>query len=265
MTALKGYTVPQTPRGTSSLAPPPPWHYICTALFIEFEADPVKAAAFLPEGLERGTGKCSAFFAEWQAATDGGDEYLDPVRSQYNECFFLVSGMFEGAAVQYCPFIFVNQDTSLMRGLIQGLPKQFGSVWLTRASVFDSPAAPRVAPGGRFGATLSVKERRVAEALVTLREPASSGPSLSNVINVRHFPTFIPGRYESPAVHELVRMKPRNVQAANVWKGDASLTIFDNPYLEVADLRPTRVTAGYRFDFGFTLDESLPIRDLRKG
>jgi hypothetical protein len=37
---LKGYTVPRTPKGTSSLAPMPPWHYVGTALAIEYEADP---------------------------------------------------------------------------------------------------------------------------------------------------------------------------------------------------------------------------------
>ena len=41
---------------------------------------------------------------------------------------------FQGEPVAYCPFIFVDQDVSLMRGLIQGWPKQFGTrpPWWTR-------------------------------------------------------------------------------------------------------------------------------------
>ena len=46
---LKGYTLPRTPRGTSSLAPTPPWHYVGNALAVEFDADPKAAAAFLPD------------------------------------------------------------------------------------------------------------------------------------------------------------------------------------------------------------------------
>lgn len=47
---LKGYTLPRTPRGTSCLAPAPPWHYVGNALAVEFEANPAAAADFLPEG-----------------------------------------------------------------------------------------------------------------------------------------------------------------------------------------------------------------------
>ena len=49
---LKGYTTPRTPRGISSLAPAPPWHYVSTSLAVEFVADPEKAARFLPEELK---------------------------------------------------------------------------------------------------------------------------------------------------------------------------------------------------------------------
>jgi hypothetical protein len=42
---LKGYTLPRTPEGTSSLAPMPPWHYVGTCLVVEYEADPQLALA----------------------------------------------------------------------------------------------------------------------------------------------------------------------------------------------------------------------------
>ena len=83
MPDLKGYTAPRTPRGISSLAPAPPWHYASTSLASEFTADPPKVARFLPDELTpSGDGRCAVYFAEWQFATDTGEEYLDPVRSQ---------------------------------------------------------------------------------------------------------------------------------------------------------------------------------------
>jgi hypothetical protein len=75
---LKGYTLPRTPRGTSSLAPTPPWHYVGNTLAVEFEANPVSAAAFLPEGLELLSERCAAYFIEWQYVSETGEEYLDP-------------------------------------------------------------------------------------------------------------------------------------------------------------------------------------------
>ena len=109
---LKGYTTPRTPRGTSSLAPAPPWHYVSTTVAVEFDADPDRVAAFLPQGLDPAGGRCAVYFAEWQFVTDRGTEYLDPVTSQYKEMILLLPAKRQGADAAYCPFIFVDQDTA---------------------------------------------------------------------------------------------------------------------------------------------------------
>jgi acetoacetate decarboxylase len=262
---LKGYTSPRTPRGTSCLAPAPPWHYVSNTLAVEFEADPARVAAFLPEPLTPSSGRSVVYFAEWQYATDTGDEYLDPVGSQYREAIFLVSAKYEGEDVAYCPFIWVDQDVSLMRGLIQGWPKQIGSVWLTRSYELSSKASPPLGAGGRFGATLAVKDRRLAEARVTLRSPTDVAPSpgFARALNVRYFPDLTAGHHDRPTVHELVQLKSRNVQFSTMWKGEASLELLDHPSIELAHLRPLRVLAGYRFSFAFTVDDLIHLRDLR--
>lgn len=266
MSTLKGFTTPRTPRGISSLAPTPPWHYVSTSLAVEFTADPAKVVRFLPDGLEpAGDGSCAVYFAEWQFATDHGEEYLDPVRSQYKETIFLIAARFEKEPVAYCPFIFVDQDVSLMRGLIQGWPKQFGTVWITRAAGLPSKAAPTEAAGGKFGATLSVRDHRVVEARVTLRDITDRRPSptFARGVNLRYFPTLQAGKHDQPPVHELVQLKSRDVQFSTIWTGDAALKIFDHPHLEIGDLAPTRVGAGFRFSFAFTVDDVVPLKDLR--
>jgi hypothetical protein len=48
-----------------------------------------------------------------------------------------------------------------MRGLVQGWPKQIGSTRITRACSLPSKANPGADPSGMFGATLSVKGRRL--------------------------------------------------------------------------------------------------------
>jgi acetoacetate decarboxylase len=263
---LKGFMTPRTPRGISSLAPTPPWHYACTALAVEFSADAGKVASFLPAGLESdGSGRCAVYFAEWQFATDEGEEYLDPVRSQYKETIFLVSATYRGEPVAYCPFIFVDQDVSLMRGLAQGWPKQFGTVWITKAVALPSKAGPMEQSGGKFGATLSVRDRRIAEARVTLREITDQRPSptFARGVNVRYFPDLSAGHHDRPLVHDLVQLKSRDVQFSTIWKGDAALQLFEQPHLEVADLTPIDVGAGYRFSFAFTVDDVDVLENLR--
>jgi len=150
---IKGYSLPRTPKGTSSIVPNPPWHFVGNSLAVSFDADENKIVQFLPEGLELESNKCSVFFADWQAVSDNVDEYLDPVRSQYKETIVLVSAKFEGTPVSYCPFIWVDQDISLIRGMFQGWPKQMGTTWMTRAYDLPSKAAPVVGKGGKTGST----------------------------------------------------------------------------------------------------------------
>ncbi|MFH0811751.1 MAG: acetoacetate decarboxylase family protein [Pseudomonadota bacterium] len=262
---LKGYTLPRTPKGTSSLAPMPPWHYVGTCLAVEYEADAEAVQSFLPPGLEFHSPQCVAYFVEWQYTSNSGEEYLDPIRSQYRETIILVSASYNGATCAYCPFIWVDQDVALMRGFAQGWPKQIGSTWITRSYDLPSKATPVLGPGGKFGATLAVKDRRLVEAAVTLEKQTSQlpSPSFAGAVNTRHFPELVMGRHDLPAVYELVQLKSRDVHISPIWKGEAILQIFDHPYIELPSLRPMKVIAGYRFSCALTVDDLVFLRDLR--
>jgi acetoacetate decarboxylase len=234
-------------------------------LAIEYEADADAVASFLPSGLEFHSPQCAVYFVDWQYASETGEELLDPIRSQYHETLLLISATFEGSPCAYCPMIWVDQDVSLMRGLVQGWPKQFGSTWMTRAFDLPSKATPIVGPGGIFGATLTAKDRRLVEATITLREPSPQlpTPNFARAVNVRYFPELAAGQHDRPAVHELVQLKSRDVHISPIWKGDASLQFFDHPYLELPSLRPVKVGSGYRFSCALTVDDLILLKDLR--
>lgn len=126
---LKGFNYPLTPKGKSSLNPPPPWYYSSDLLAIEFWADPAVVAALLPAGLDpdaSAKGRCNAFFYDWQFS-GSNEEYLDPARYQYREFFILVDALFEGRPVTYTPYIFVDNDAALCaaghRGIRSELPR----------------------------------------------------------------------------------------------------------------------------------------------
>src|SRR6202042_54780 len=109
---LKGFNYPLTPKGKSTLNPPPPWYYSADFLNIEFWSDPTAVAAVLPPGLDpdpAAKGHGNALFYDWQFS-GANDECLDPARYQYREFFLLVDALFEGRPVSYCPYIFVDND-----------------------------------------------------------------------------------------------------------------------------------------------------------
>ena len=254
---LKGYTLPRTPNGTSSLAPAPPWHYAGSCLAVEYEAAEGAATQLLPPGLEYWGPRCAAYFIEWQFCSDDGGELLDPERSQYKESLFLVSAKYRGEFCSFCPFIWVDQDTSLMRGLAQGWPKQIGETWITRSYGLQSKASPFAGAGGCFGAALSAKGRRLAEASVTLSEKCGElpSPNFAKAVNVRYFPDLVSGRHDKPLINQLAALKSRDIKVSEIWKGEAELKIFDHPYQELPLLRPEKVLAGYRFEFALTVDD----------
>ena len=141
---LQGLTSPYTPSGCSALVPPPPWHYAGDVVSLALDVDQGRADALLPDGFGRATGHAYGHFCEWQATTDGS-ELLDPVYAQYREFFILIEAERDGALALFCPFIYVDQDISMVRGLLQGWPKKMGSVWVTRSyeDLGDHPAAAR--------------------------------------------------------------------------------------------------------------------------
>jgi hypothetical protein len=265
--SLQGYTVPRTPLGQAGLVPPPPWHYVGDFLVIDFHADPDAVRSLLPEGLEPhpDAGRCAAVYADWQSCSEDGDELVDPVRSHYREFYIVVNALLDGEEVTTCPFIWVDQDFALARGWIQGFPKKLGEVWTTRTFVLECRAAPGIRPGARFGGTCSARGRAISRARVTLEGPSEGGSVHSGppIVNVRHFPRLAAGRHDDPQVHELVRAVSRDRAGSAVMAGPATLTLHSAPSEEHDALAPVRIDRGYRFTFGYTVDDLVTVKEIR--
>ncbi len=263
---LQGYSIPRTATGRASLVPPPPWHYVGDFLVVDYWAAPDAVRAVLPAGLDEhpDPGRCAAVFADWQSCSDGGLELLDPIRSHYREFFIVANALHEGADVTTCVFIWVDQDFALARGWIQGFPKKLGSIWMTRTFGLDVAADPGLKRGGRHGGTCSARGGAIAEMTVTLEEETEDGPrhNAPPIVNVRHFPRLAAGRHDDPQVHELVRAVSRDRAGSKVMAGPATLTLHAAPFEEHDMLAPVTIDRGYRFTFGYTVDDLVTVKEI---
>src|SRR5260370_1003224 len=199
---LKGFTVPKSPFGQAALTPPAPWHYAGDAVGVEFWTDARATAATLPNGLSPDPNSNShavMMFLDWQF-TGQDDEYLEPARYQYREALILVDALYRDVPVMWCPYIFVDNDAALARGWTQGFPKKMGSIFQTRSFAASGPAAAPVAPGSRFGASLSAHGQRLAGTCVTMHKPLENTLSLLSrpTVFLRYFPTLA-ARYQDNA------------------------------------------------------------------
>jgi acetoacetate decarboxylase len=258
---LRGYSLPRTPEGRSSLVPAPPWHYVGDFLVIEYWADPGAVAAVLPPGLtpHADRGRCAALFVDWQSCADAGDELLDPVRGQYREFFIVVNAMLDGREVTTCPYIWVDRDFALVRGWVQGFPKKLGSIHMTRSFGLDCPAEGRT-----FAGTLAANDRRLAFGTVTPQRVSESGPTHNGppLVNVRHFPRLAAGRQDDPAVHELVGARSTDRSISAIHEGPAMLELYPAPNEEHTALGPVRMGSGFRFQFAYTVDDLETLKEL---
>jgi hypothetical protein len=251
---LKGFMPPRTPEGRSSVVPGPPWHYSGDLLTIEYRAAAGAVARWLPaplEPAEEDPDAVAVIFADWQSCSDSFEELLDPVRSQYKEAFLVVRCRYRGEHYSRCVLIWVDKDFAMARGWHQGYPKKLGSIWMTRP-VTQGRAGPRLEPGGRFGASVAVHDRRVIDARFTITGSSDTNGFVNALpmLHHRYFPSIEEGAV--PSMDELVTMKSYDWEGSPVWTGDAELSFGESPVEELGSLAPVEMIAGYWRSVGVT-------------
>ncbi|MEX2203897.1 MAG: acetoacetate decarboxylase family protein [Actinomycetota bacterium] len=254
MAELKGFVPPLSPEGRSSVVPGPPWHYSGDLLTIEYRAAPGSVARWLPEPLspvDEEPDAVAMIFADWQSCSDSYEELLDPIRSQYKEAFLVVRCSYRGVQYSRCVLIWVDKDFAMVRGWHQGYPKKLGSIWITRP-VHHGKAGPRLVPGGRFGASVAVYDRRIIDARLTITRPSESNGFVNALPMLHHrfFPSIEEG--SAPSMNELVTMKSYDWEGSDVWTGDAELEFGSSPVEELESLAPVETIAGYWRSVGVT-------------
>lgn len=259
---LNGWSLPLSPEGSAALVPAPPWHFSGDALGFDFTADPAAVAAVMPEGIEPlGDGSASFVFVDWaSAAEDDPRIAADPARGQYREAYLTVYGRLDGRAVARVPYIWVDNDLSLARGLIQGFPKKLGTVAVSKA-VRVGRGGPRLEAGGRFAGHVSSLGVRLAHGSVTLEEAVEHPPrALARPVwHTRHMPDLAGGE---PLVHDLARNLVTGFDVADHWTGSAELAFGTSEFEELAALRPVGPVRGFRVSVAFTITgaEVRPVR-----
>jgi acetoacetate decarboxylase len=231
-------------------------------LTVEYRTDPARVAELLPEAAtlcDDDPGAVALIWADWQSCGDDFSELLDPERAQYRECFAVIRCRWDDQTWSRSPFIWVDKDFALVRGYHQGYPKKLGEIWMTRP-VTVGRAGPRLEAGGRFGATLTVAGRRIAEMRLTLTDPAEA-PGFVNahpMLHDRYWPAIESDGTAS--MDELVTMRGYDGEVADVWTGEAEVEIFDSPWDELSLLTPVEIIGGYYHRVGVSWRQGTTLR-----
>jgi acetoacetate decarboxylase len=148
-------------------------------------------------------------------------------------------------------YIWVDKDFALVRGHFQGYPKKLGSIWQTRP-VAVGKAGPRIAPGGRFAATVAHHDRRILDLRVTLRDQSATNGFVNGhpMVHSRFMPRIEGDGTDS--YHELVTMSGRDVELGQAWSGDGEIDLHHSPVEELHRLEVREIIGGYFRQVGTT-------------
>lgn len=263
MPEVRGFFAPRTSTGKASLLPPPPWLYSGDLLTIEYRVDPGRVLELLPDPLglaPEDPGAVAFIWADWQSCGADGAQLLDPVLGQYKEAFVVVRCSLRGQVFSRCVYIWVDSDFAIARGLHQGYPKKLGSIYLTRPHPYGP--APRIAPGGRFGASLAAADRRLAEARITLAEQTDSN-GFVNAHPMAHTRTVT--SIEDPtafSLNELISSGSAEFEGGPAWRARIdAFTLYGSPTEELDRLQPQELIGAYYRQVGVIWDGGHVLQD----
>ncbi len=252
---LKGYSLPLSPKGQSSVVDAPPWYFGGEVLRLTFKADEKKVGALIPPPLEMGPnpGQGAVWFNEWVSVSEARPDlaFTNPERAIFRECMVVVGCQYKGEPGGFVPYIWVDNDFTLVRGVIQGYPKKLGRIYLTRLHELNPKIGGRQV-GAKVKGICDVNAERIVEGSMTFTRP--SNPSelpRGRTYLMRHFPSI-----EDPtrlAVHELTVGTMSDVKIKDVWAGDAQIKFFESPFEEVADLGSVEAQGAFFFSMGMTI------------
>ena len=124
---------------------------------------------------------------------------------------------------------------------------------------------PQIAAGGVFGATLAAGDRRLAEAVLTLREESAHN-GFVNGHPMAHHRVFPGIAKDAPdAYAELIESGASQVEAGPAWTGDVDLRLFDSPTEELSRLTVDEVIGGYYRQVGVVWDGGRSLSTLTGG
>lgn len=252
---LKGYSLPLSPKGQSSIVDAPPWYYGGEVLHLTFKADERKVRALIPPPLEMGPnpGQGAVWFTEWVSVSEARPDlaFVNPERALYRECTVVVGCQYKGVPGNFVSYIWVDNDFTLARGFVQGYPKKLGRIYLTRLHELNPKIGGRQV-GAKVKGICDVNAERIVEGSMTFTRPSKpSELPPGRAYLMRHFPSIEdPTR---PAVHELTVGTVSDVKIKDVWAGDAQIKFFESRFEEVADLGPIEAHDAFFFSMGMTI------------
>lgn len=169
-----------------------------------------------------------------------------PDQLYYHEGAFFVKVEYGGRLYAYCPFMWVDSDISLLRGLLVGWPKKLARVALTKLHPL-LPGLERPRRGLRLGGYVA----RAGSTLYRVRLSLESDESTDTLPLLTEYP-FALARYfagiapGTATVNELLEAQAE--AKVEAWRGAGEVVVVGGVNDELESLKPVSDVVGYYFN-----------------
>ncbi len=224
-------------------------------MLIVFRTEDKLIKELLPPPFEFGSksGLALVWFTEIVSVSDSNLDmaFINPERAQYRECLLGVNCKIKGSEGFFIPYIWVDNDFTLMRGFIQGFPKKLGRIYMTRLHELTPKIGGRKSGAKVKGLCESHGERIITGNLKLEHKTTPEELPKIKFFLMRHFPDI--EKPNTPSVHDITENIIENIQFGDVWTGKADLKFGQSELEEIADLTPKEILSGFYFSTGFTI------------
>jgi hypothetical protein len=242
------WSAPFTRSGRSALVPRGPWTYAITGLGASYRADPSALSEVVPKPLRVVDGEVFTYVVEVVTYSPHASELVveAPDQLYYHEGAFFVKVEYGGRLYAYCPFMWVDSDVSLLRGLLVGWPKKLARIALTKLHPL-LPGFERPRRGLRLGGYVARAGSTLYRVRVSLEsdEGTSTLPMLTKYpfALARYFAGVAPGMV---TVNELLEVQAE--ASVEAWRGVGEVVVAGGVNDELESLRPVSGVVGYYFN-----------------
>jgi acetoacetate decarboxylase len=243
----KYFSLPFTRSGNSSIIPPPPWIYGIETIASHVIFDKNSLIEFIPEPLEIVDGEGWIYIANIISVSNEKWNllYEDPELTQYMEGAIAIKVKYNNGIYTYFPFMWVDKDWPLFRGLLMGYPKKIAKVSMSKFNpILENYSGPK--ENVKVGGYVSRNGDKLIKLIINLKEKVNKLPfPFGPIVQFRRFPAVVEGN----DVFELVQVIASDSKVDNIWYGDCTVELRGGINDEVDKFKIEKILGGYYYNW----------------
>lgn len=247
---LKGYSLPITPKGESSLVNELPWYFGGNVLEVMYYTDEKVFESFLPDNFLMGKlgPLVSISIMDMVSITEKELERDEIINNDYKECVIKLYCEIEGQPKWFPIITYVNRDFSLIRGYLQGFAKKEAQINVSKPHYLNEIFGT-IKKGNKLKGVCERFNDIHIEIDIILEKKRRDVFENYPFCTYRFIPDFV--KPDESIVDSIVEIEMDHITKDNCWEGLGKVTILGKN--EFTNLQPNKIVCSRCYSQGFRI------------